>query len=291
MKLHNDATTSSLKERYILSSKTNFFMGSHHTTGKQLHYCIGRFSAGTHADTRTSSFAQSCDATHVTNVTNALNNRIVDSFFFESDRRFFPLIIRKEVALMGPCMPFGCAMCSPHPSFARVIDAPRCPRSSLPYTYIYRRTHRAPTPTRIDRCDGRRDHGAGPYPGVVFFLRRRRHAAAVVAGNIAAGVRGVPVGAGGRRRGKLRVVSCADAAGVRARVPRGLHRQVAASAPRVSALPLSRAARGRERRSAGREQGRSGDNAWVGAAGEDRVRLWRREGRVDTQPVRPAVVV
>jgi hypothetical protein len=82
MKLHNDATTSSLKERYILSSKTNFFMGSHHTTGKQLHYCIGRFSAGTHADTRTSSFAQSCDATHVTNVTNALNNRIVDSFFF-----------------------------------------------------------------------------------------------------------------------------------------------------------------------------------------------------------------
>jgi hypothetical protein len=193
---------------------------------------------------------------------------------------------------------------------------PRRRLRSRAYTYIYRRTHlvRPHRQGSIDRCDGRRDHGGlrdgrgggGPCPsGFVFFLRRRSQRrrrygggcgdAFVVAGNIAAGVRGVPVGAGGQRRRKLRVLGCADAAGVRARVPRGLHRQVAASAPRVPALPASRAARSREQRSAGRGQGRSGvggSNACVGAAGEDRVRLWRREGRVDAQPVvRPAVVV
>lgn len=84
-------------------------------------------------------------------------------------------------------------------------------------------------------------------------------------------VRGVPVRAASR--GRSRTGGGTGAAGVRPRVPRGLHREVAAAAPRVPALPPPRAAAA----AAGRRRG-----ACVGAAGDDdSLRLRRRESGLD----------
>lgn len=216
--------------------------------------------------------------------------------------------------------PFSCAMCSPSPAaipwratYGAGVDAPTSPSSLKGRGYIHAHaSHCIPTPThaptqstrqqRIHSIAGRhgnrrrRDHSrrdggrsVTSIIGVIGVRRgaQRRHSGSgggfAVAGHVPR-VRGVPVRAAGRSR---LPTGGTGAASVRPRVPRGLHRAVAAAAPRVPSLPPPRAdRRRRRRRTAGTAAGGRG-GACVGAAGDDdSVRLRRREGGVDAQPVR-----
>lgn len=155
---------------------------------------------------------------------------------------------------------------------------------------------------RCDRgrlCDRRGGGSSGPHVVVRRGAKRRRHGGGgdgrrcLAAGPVAR-VRGVPVRApcrsGGGALWPRRAGSGAGAAGVRTRVPRGLHRQVAAAAPRVPSMPPPRAARRRTRSCRDARCGiGDGGGACLGAAGEDCVRLRRREGVVDAQPVRQSI--
>lgn len=204
------------------------------------------------------------------------------------------------------------------------VDAPTSP-SSLSRLYTHTRTHRIASfsdDTDTDTHARRRKHTehqiaknpfAGrhhgrPVPSVIIVnVRRgsqRRHGGSGSAVAVPVSrVRGVPVRAAAAaaacwsRVFGLRTGAGTDAAGVRPRVPRALHRQVAASAPRVPTLsPLRAACR---RRTAGGHEvcGRiligsgGGGGACVGATGDHSVRLRRREGGVDAQPVRHQTVI
>ena len=163
----------------------------------------------------------------------------------------------------------------------------RAPTQSKEPDYVQQRIH-SPADRHVRR--GRRDHSRRSVPSAHVVgvrrrgaLRGRGHCGSgggwlAVAGPTSR-VRGVPVRAAGWSRSGG-TGTATDAAGVRPRVPRGLHRKVAAAAPRVPSLPPPRAAR-RWRRTTGGRRGAS----CVGAAGGDHsVRLRRREGGVVAQP-------